>query len=161
MENLILVRIIKETDKDWIRSLMIKSWGSEVVIASKPFNTMKLPGFIAEIDGKLIGVLTYNIANEKCEIVSLNSSVEGKGIGTALIKKVKKFAKEKNYKCILLVTSNDNIDAFRFYQKKGFRIIKIYPNAIEEARKLKPQIPKTGYYEIPMKDAIELEHRLS
>ena len=72
--------------------------GSEIVIASKPFHTLALPGFIAELDGIAQGVLTYDVEGKKCEIVSLNSTISGKGIGTALIDAVKKYAKERNGK---------------------------------------------------------------
>ena len=161
MGNIILTRKTETSDKVWIKEVMLKSWNSEIVIASKPFNTLQLPGFIAEIENKPVGILTYNIEDGRCEIVSLNSTVEKKGVGTMLINKIKQFAQEEKYKSVWLVTSNDNIDALRFYQKRGFRITKIYPDAIEEARKLKPQIPEIGDYGIPMKDAFELEFNLS
>jgi ribosomal protein S18 acetylase RimI-like enzyme len=37
---------------------------------------------------------------------------------------------------------NENIKAIRFYQKRGFHISNIYINAMEGARKIKPEIPK-------------------
>lgn len=161
MAGLIHIRSIGESDKEWMKKVMIASWGLEIVIASKPFNTLEIPGFIAELDGKPSGVVTFDIAGGKCEIVSLNSLEKAKGIGTALLNKIIEFAKEKHCTSVWMVTSNDNIDALRFYQKRGFRITKIYPNAIDEARKLKPQIPLIGDYGIPMKDAIELEYLLT
>lgn len=160
MAGSIDIRNIVESDKEWIRQVMVAAWGSETVIASKPFNTLTLPGFIAQVDGKPAGVLTFAIAKKKCEIVSLNSTVQENGVGTALIDKVKEVAREKSCASVWLVTSNDNIDALRFYQKRGFRITKVHKNAIDEARKLKPQIPLIGKNGIPMKDAIELEFYL-
>lgn len=139
---------------------MTEAWGSEIVVASKPFNTLKTPGFIAEIDGKIAGIFTYNVSGNRLEIVSLNSIIEGHGVGSALIEKSKDLAKEKKLKSVWLVTSNDNIDAFKFYQRRGFRITKVYPNAIDEARKLKPSIPEVGDYGIPLKDALELEYKI-
>lgn len=157
MEN-ILVRTIEEKDKEWIKKVMVEAWSSEMVAASKLFNTLTLPGFVAELDGQLAGAVTYDIANGKLEIVSLNSTKAGKGIGTALIEKVKKFAEKGGLKSVWLVTSNDNIDSLRFYQKRGFRITKIYSDAIDKARKTKPEIPEIGSYGIPLKDALELEY---
>lgn len=160
MDSGIIVRNIRDTDRPWMGNVMKSAWGSEMVVASKLFNTLVLPGFIAEREGKPVGVLTYDLAHGKCEIVSLNSIVEGKGVGTALVEKMKEIAKEKQCAKVWLVTSNDNIDALKFYQKRGFRITKIYPNAIDKARKLKPGIPLVGDYGIPMKDAIELEYEI-
>lgn len=161
MENKILVRAIEKTDKNWIRKVMVDAWKSEMIVVSRLFNTLTLPGFIAEIDNKPTGIVTFDITDGKLEIVSLNSILEGQGVGSTLIEKVKKLAKEKNLKSVWLVTSNDNIDSLKFYQKRGFRITKVYPDAIDKARKIKPQIPKIGNYGIPLKDAVELEYKIS
>ena len=37
MEN-IVIREIKESDKEWMKKIMTEAWGSEIVIASKTFN---------------------------------------------------------------------------------------------------------------------------
>lgn len=158
--NKILIRSIEEADKTWIKKVMVNAWGSEMVVASKLFNTLTLPGFIAEVDNKPMGIVIFDITDEKLEIVSLNSVLEGYGVGSALIEKVKELAKEKKLKNVWLLTSNDNINSLKFYQKRNFRITKVYPDAIDEARKIKPQIPKIGDYGIPLKDALELEHRI-
>ena len=158
MENKIKIRPISELDHEWIESVMTAAWGSVMVVASRLFNTLELPGIIAEADNKPVGVATYDISGGKLEIVSLNSVIKGQGVGSRLIEEVKKVAKHKSLKTVWLVTSNDNIDSLRFYQKRGFRITKVYPDAIDEARKTKPEIPLTGNYGIPLKDAIELEY---
>lgn len=160
MKNKISIRPIEEKDKEWIKKVMVDTWNSEMVVSSKLFNTLILPGFVAELNDQPTGVVTFNTADGKLEIVSLNSTLEGKGVGSALIEKVKEFAKEKKLKTVWLVTSNDNIDSLKFYQKRGFRITKVYPDAIDEARKIKPQIPEIGDYGIPLKDALELEYKL-
>jgi ribosomal protein S18 acetylase RimI-like enzyme len=49
-------------------------------------------------------------------------------------------------KILKLITTNDNLQALKFYQKRGFRLMEIYRNAVEEARKIKPEIRKVGYY---------------
>ena len=159
MEN-ISIRPIEEEDKEWIKKVMVDAWNSEMVAASKLFNTLTLPGFVAELNDQPTGVVIFNTADGKLEIVSLNSTLEGKGVGSALIEKVKDFAKEKKLKSVWLLTSNDNIDSLKFYQKRGFRITKVYPDAIDEDRKTKPDIPEIGDYGIPLKDALELEYKL-
>ena len=105
-------------------------------------------------------VITKDIESVPPEIGSLNSTKKGKGIGTAMIEKVKEFAGKKGIKNVWLLTSNDNIDSLKFYQKRGFRITKVYPDAINRARKIKPEIPEIGNYGIPLKDALELEYKL-
>ncbi len=59
-----------------------------------------------------------------------------------------------------MITTNDNLDALRFYQRRGFTITNVHTDALKESRRLKPEIPKTGLYDIPMRDEIELEKNL-
>jgi hypothetical protein len=62
-----------------------------------------------------------------------------------------------HYKRLWLITTNDNLHALRFYQRRGLVLVAVHRNAIEQSRKLKPQIPKLGYDNIPVRDEIELE----
>jgi N-acetylglutamate synthase-like GNAT family acetyltransferase len=159
MEN-ITVREIKDTDKEWMKKIATESFGSEIAVASKTFNVLNLPGFVCEIDGKRGGFLTYHIAKRKLEIVSINSVIESKGVGSALIEKAKELAAGEKLKSVWLLTTNDNIKALKFYQKRGFRIIKVHRNAWDKVRKIKPYVPMVGDYGIPLKDALELEFRI-
>jgi hypothetical protein len=40
-----------------------------------------------------------------------------------------------------LVTTNDNIRALRFYQRRGWRMAALHLDAVDAARKIKPEIP--------------------
>ncbi|MDM5187073.1 GNAT family N-acetyltransferase [Bacillus sp. DX4.1] len=42
---------------------------------------------------KIIGLITYVIDNDECEIISLDNVLENKGIGSSLLRKVKEIAK--------------------------------------------------------------------
>ncbi|MBZ0303030.1 MAG: GNAT family N-acetyltransferase, partial [Anaerolineae bacterium] len=95
-----------------------------------------------------------------CEIVTLNSVQEGQGVGTALIEVVKQAAAEEGCTRLWLITTNDNFNALRFYQKRDFRIVAVYPGALDQSRKVKPEIPLFGYHGIPLRDEIELELKL-
>ena len=60
-----------------------------------------------------------------------------------------------------LITTNDNVDALRFYQRRGFRLAKLHPGAVDDSRaRLKPGIPKLGDHGIPLRDELELELEL-
>jgi len=107
--------------------------------------------------GKLVGLVTYRVEGNECEITTMNSLIERKGIGTALVDAVKSVAVKAGCKRIWLVTTNDNTEALRFWQKRGFNFKAVYPNAVEDSRKLKPEIPKIGDHGIPIKDEIEME----
>ena len=91
------------------------------------------------------------------EILSLDSLREQTGIGTALLNAATEKAKSGGLERIMLITTNDNLPALRFYQKRGFDLVRIRRNALEQARKIKPEIPMTGMDGIPLKHEIELE----
>ena len=62
---------------------------------------------------------------------------------------------------VWLITTNDNIQALRFYQRRGFELVAVHRDAIKESRKLKPEIPEVGMHGIPLRDEIELELKLT
>ncbi|MBN1183531.1 MAG: GNAT family N-acetyltransferase [Bacteroidales bacterium] len=152
------IRSIKDEDKKWITNLFIEEWGSTLIIAQgKKYYGDQLPGFIAEIDGQKVGLITYFIHDNEWEIISLNSLKKKTGIGTSLVDAVIKEMIKSNIRRISLVTTNDNINALKFYQKRGFFITKVIPNAVRESRKMKTEIPLFGQDGIPIRDEIKLE----
>jgi ribosomal protein S18 acetylase RimI-like enzyme len=155
--NSFTVRPIISDDKTWIIPLFIEEWGSvRMVSRGRLFKAADNPGFAAIKEGKPAGLITYEIINNQCEITTLNSLTEGKGIGTALIDAVRETAIKANCKRLWLITTNDNTHALRFYQKYGFIIAAVYPDSIRQSRLLKPEIPLTGNDGIPLRDEIEL-----
>jgi GNAT superfamily N-acetyltransferase len=133
-------------------------WGSpQMVISSGVYDCSTLDGFAALNDEqKIMGLITYVIERNECEIISLDSIDEGKGIGTDLVKKVESLALTKNCKRLKLITTNDNLLALKFYQKRGFVLANLFPNAVEKARRIKPEIPFVGNDGIPIRDELEL-----
>lgn len=133
-------------------------WGSpEMVISSGVYDCSALDGFtILNGEDEIIGLITYIIKDNECEIISLDSTEEGKGIGSSLVQEVENLAIKSKCKLLKLITSNDNLSALKFYQKRGFTLYQIKRNAVEKARKLKPEIPLIGNDGIPIRDEIEL-----
>jgi hypothetical protein len=59
---------------------------------------------------------------------------------------------------MLVVTTNDNTDALRFYQQRGFTLAGLRPGAVTDSRtRLKPEIPPVGEHGIPLRDEVLLE----
>lgn len=152
------VRRTSPGDREWVRQVLEQCWYStKIVSKSRIHDADQLSGFIAEQSGVRVGLVLYEIANGECEIVTLNSFTEFFGVGSSLIDAVKFVAMASNCRRLWLTTTNDNTQALRFYQKRGFVLTAIYLGAIENSRKLKPNIPMIGYDGIPVKDEIELE----
>jgi RimJ/RimL family protein N-acetyltransferase len=157
------IKVLAITDKsrDWVKNKLKESWGSTKLVSRGIIhNGDQLPGLIAYLEGEPVGLCTYRIDNKECELVSLNSFREKKGVGTDLINRVITVARNAGCFRVWLITSNDNLHALKFYQKFGFRLVAVYPEALDLSRKLKPEIPLVGLDGIPLRDEIELEFRL-
>lgn len=158
------VRALRVDDRNWVADFMDKHWYSTKLIThGEVYYGHLLPGFVAiagteaDPEGKPIGLLTYRVDGDSCEIMTVDSLQPGKGIGTALLETLRSAATESGYKKLWLCTTNDNLQALRFFQKRGFRLVALHLNALIETRKLKPQIPILGKDDIPLRDEIELE----
>lgn len=156
------IRTISHENRNEINDFINSRWFSTVmVVRGKLIDMTILDGFAAYEDEKIIGLVTYKISGTECEIMSLDSLIEKQGIGTALVNKVIEAARDNKCTKIKLITTNDNINALRFYQKRGFDMVKLYRNALDISRKLKPSIPLFGEFDIPLKHEIEFEMDLS
>ena len=152
------VRPLTIKDKDWVLEI-IRGWGSDFIVTrGRKVYAAELPGFVAELsDGNKVGLVTYEVIGDQCEIVTLDVFEKLHGIGTLLTQQVRDAAASEGCTRLWLITINDNIDAIRFYQKRGFSIAAVHVNSLELSRKLKPSIPKYGQHNIPMRDEIEFE----
>ncbi len=154
------IRPLDEGDKDWVVRFLETQWDSaRVVTRGRLHYPSEMPGFLAikKDSGKRLGLITYRIEIPECEIVTLNSIEERIGVGTVLVSAVKDVAVASGCRRMWVITTNDNVNAIGFYQKRGFRIAAIHLNALEQSRRLKPEIPFIGKNGIPLRDEIELE----
>lgn len=153
---------IAEVDGPWIMALVERAWGGPTVAVHDTLYTPSdLPGFKALLGGERAGLVTYRVDAGACEVVTLNSMVEGRGVGSALMEAVRTKALELGCTRLWLVTTNDNLGALWFYAKRGFRLVRVDLGAVDRARRLKPTIPKAGDHGIPMRDELELEMPLA
>jgi GNAT superfamily N-acetyltransferase len=151
------VRAVQVSDRPMVEWLTTELWGApEVVVHDMVFHPAVLAGFIAERAGRIVGLLTYHVEANALEIVTLNALHRRVGIGTLLIEAVREEAKSRRCREVTLTTTNDNLDALRFYQRRGFRMSALRPGALDRSRLQKPEIPRTGDYGIPLRDEIDL-----
>jgi ribosomal protein S18 acetylase RimI-like enzyme len=155
---MIKIRLKNRNDNERIETYLINNWGGDSIISKgRKHNCRDLQGIIAEGDYSISGMCLYYIEDDELEIVLIESFIEHNGIGSLLLKDIENVAVENGIKRIWLVTTNDNINAMRFYLKRGFTFKRIERNAIDEYRKMKPGIPIIGNYGIPIIDELEFE----
>jgi GNAT superfamily N-acetyltransferase len=155
-----LVRPIRDDERDEFTRLVTLHWGAAVVVSREVAHDVRaLPGLIAveRASGRWLGMASYRFEAGECELVQIVAFERGRGAGTSLLSAVVDVARGAGARRVWLTTSNANLDAIRFYQRRGFRFIWIWRDALVRARQIKPEIPLIGDYGIPIVDEVEME----
>jgi ribosomal protein S18 acetylase RimI-like enzyme len=133
------IRELRATDRPWLQGLINREWGLPVVSISGTHDPSSLPGFLAEEGDEPLGAVTYHLTTGHCEVVTLNSLRPRRGVGTALLAAVKRVA-DRDGRRLWLITTDDNVDALRFYRRRGMDRRAIHRDFVEEVRRQKPGI---------------------
>lgn len=159
--HMVDVRPITDADAELVRQLLAETWGSPKVAGHGVlYDASTLPGLIASLAGRPVGLLTYHAEGDDWEIVTISTSVRERGIGTALLRGAEQIARREGARRLWLITTNDNTIALRFYQRRGFDLVALHRDAVTRARaELKPTIP-LEIDGIPLRHELELEMRL-
>lgn len=157
MEQKIQIKAIASDDAIWLENLIEKEWGGNpLVVRTISYFPRTMPGLVAYQNDKRVGILSYEIRDDICEIIIFEVFDKFQGIGTQMLEALKDLVKKNGCKQIYLMTTNDNLDALRFYQKRGFVISGIHIDSVKKSRAIKPSIGLTGDFGIPVRDEIDL-----
>ena len=112
------IRSVTPDDKNWVLDV-VRGWGADFIVSrGRKIYPAEIEGFLAvNSEGKRVGLVTFEINENQCEIVTLDAFEKFSGIGTALNKKVTGVARQRGCSRLWLITANDNLDAIRFYQR--------------------------------------------
>lgn len=159
---MIEVRSLGDSDRAWSVRIETESWSEPLVARlGELVDPTQLPGFVALLDGERAGLATYAVRGHDCELVTIQSVREGRGVGRALLDAVRNAAVEAGCTRLWLITTNDNVRALELYQRWGMEIVAFHRDAVTQARRhLKPTIPERGAHGIPIAHELELELRL-
>jgi GNAT superfamily N-acetyltransferase len=157
------IRARVPSDDAWVQAVLTERWGSPFAAClSGLHDATMLPGVVAELGGQPAGLLTYRIDGDGCEVVTLDSLSPGHGIGTALLQAAADLARSRGCRRLWLTTTNDNLPALRFYQRRGLDLVRLHHGAVHEWRRtVKPQMSERGQDGILLAHALELELRLT
>lgn len=157
----VLVRSVEPGALD--RSVLPPSeWGTLVARLGELLDLDALPALVAEAGGQPAGLLTWRHDPERAEVevVGLEAWTRERGVGAALLRAVRAEARRLGATRLWLITNNDNVDAMRFYQRRGWELIAVHVGAADRSRTLKSSLPLVGDHGIPVHHEVELEHRL-
>jgi len=152
---------IQTRDQERVGAAVRERWGDEkILVHEETFHTSSLPGLLASEHEDLLGFLHYLVRGEDCEIITLDSLRQRRGVGAALVQALEGIAIPQGCSTLSVTTTNDNLDALAFYQHLGFGLRGVGLGLVDQARKLKPSIPEIGEHKIPIHDEIYLEKAL-
>jgi ribosomal protein S18 acetylase RimI-like enzyme len=153
------VRAYAPGDRRWAEGLLEEAMGStRAVRLGEVVEPAGMPGLVAERDRERIGLLTYIVDGDQFEVLSLHCRVENAGAGSALLEAGAALAAGRGCRRLWLVTTNDNLHALGFYQRRGLRLCTLHAGSLDRDRALKPELPEVNPdNRIPMRDLLELE----
>ena len=152
---------LSDDDRTWVKERTELLFGGDFVISrDEVHDPHKLPGFIATVGVERVGLATYCLYGDECELVTIDSLCQFMGVGTMLLEKVIEVARASGCRKIWAITTNDNLDAQRFFQRRGFLLTNVRIGGMTKIRLLKPNVPKVGYYNLPVRDEFEYELNL-
>jgi ribosomal protein S18 acetylase RimI-like enzyme len=156
------VRRVREDDRPWIADVIRAEFVSTRVVSRGRVHedASLLDGFIVESDGRPVGCALWFEIDGDAELVAIATTYRGAGAGTALLDAVVEYARNAGWRRLWLITTNDNTDALRLYQRAGWDWVGWHRDAVSDARSLKPELPGSGAHGIPIRHELELEYPL-
>jgi GNAT superfamily N-acetyltransferase len=133
----VIVRPLEAHDRPWLHDQLVRRWGLPVVSVSGAHDPSAYPGFVAEEEGRTLGVATYRTTGNDCELITLDAMERNRGVGTRLLAAVKSVADGSACR-LWLITTNENIDAIRFYQRRGMDLRALHRDFDQLVRRHKP-----------------------
>ena len=127
--------------------------GTKMVVHNEIIDVSMLPAWVMDPQR---GLATYRISASGAELLSLDAITPGQGVGSALLDALITALRRDGVPSLRVTTTNDNLAALRFYQRRGFTLQSLRPGAVNAARAHKPEIPLIGHNNIPIRDEIDL-----
>jgi ribosomal protein S18 acetylase RimI-like enzyme len=157
----VIIRAAGAEDRTFVAATLTEHFAStEIFSRGRMFDALVLPGFVADRGSEPVGLAVCRFEEDECELLCLVAVEPRGGVGSLLLEFCRGLAAERGCRRLFLTTTNDNVDALRFYQRRGMRLAALHPGAMDRARVVKPEIPAVGYYGIPIRDDLELEYVL-
>lgn len=149
------VRAAVDADRPRIDALFVADFGRKKLAAfGEVVDAGALPTIVADMEGDLAGALAYRPHDGALQIVALATHPEWQrsGVGARLVDHVEVVAREAGVTRIAVATTNDNLPALYFYQRRGYHLTELRSGAIAAGS----GSPLVGFAGIPIVDELYL-----
>jgi len=146
---------------DWVRQNASAIGGPQIIAGGTRYDLTEGTVFVGIEGRQTTGFASVVIAQDSAVLTGILSATKQRGTGTALLQAVEHHCQDAGCDVLRVHTTNDNLDALRFYQRRGFRLRNVDSggfNKIAHEKGLPTSL--TGYYGIPIRDELLLEKSL-
>lgn len=156
-EDELILRVVE--DKSELLALMLRVWGSyKMMIDLHTYDVSEIDALgLYTPQGETAALASWTLRDDTAYLCALHSLRPGEGVAIKMLDAVIFAARKAGAKKLKAMLTNDNMPGLTFYQRRGFRLSGLYVDAIDHYRSVIPTIIRTGYRDIPIHDALELE----
>jgi GNAT superfamily N-acetyltransferase len=156
----VLVREATDADRAAARELFDRDFGRTRIVAfGEVMHIDDLPALVAVMHAEPSGALAYRLFGDALHIVALATDPmwQRSGVGGHLVAEAELLARRLALTRLVVATTNDNLPALYFYQRRGYRLTQLIPSSVV----VHTHQEQPGFAGIPVRDEIQLEKRLS
>ena len=156
----VLVREATDADRSAARELFRRDFGrTQIVAFGEVIDIDAMPALVAVMNTEPSGALAYRLLGDALHIVALATDPmwQRSGVGAYLLAEAELLARRLNLMRLVVATTNDNLPALYFYQRRGYRLTELVPNSV--VAHTHQEI--AGFAGILVRDEVRLEKRLS
>ena len=157
----VLVRAAEPSDRQRVQDLFMQDFGHLTIVAfGEEMHADREEALVADMRGEVGGALAWRRFAEAVHIVALATDPmwQRTGVGGHLLAEAELLARREGLGRVITATSNDNLPSLYFFQRHGYRLTEVVPDAFARLSRT-PNAP--GFAGIAVLDEIRLEKHLS
>jgi ribosomal protein S18 acetylase RimI-like enzyme len=155
----VFVREATNADRAAARELFERDFGRTKIVAfGEVMDIEQMPAIVALLTDEPAGALAYRIHGDALHIVALATDPmwQRSGVGGHLLAEVELLARRLNLTRLVVATTNDNLPALFFYQRRGYRLTDLVVNSVLNHTRQEV----AGFGGIPVRDEVRLEKKI-
>jgi ribosomal protein S18 acetylase RimI-like enzyme len=156
----VLVREATDADRRAARELFQQDFGrTQIVAFGEVMDIDQMPALVAVMHIEPSGALAYRLMGNALHIVALATDPmwQRSGVGGHLVAEAELLARRLKLARLIVSTTNDNLPALYFYQRRGYKLTDLVPNSVIEHT----HNEQLGFAGIPVRDEVRLEKRFT
>jgi ribosomal protein S18 acetylase RimI-like enzyme len=156
----VIVREATDQDRAAARELFTRDFGRTKIVAyGEVMDIDQMPALVAVRYADPSGALAYRLHGDALHVVALATDPmwQRSGVGGHLVAEAELIARRLKLRRLVVSTTNDNLPALYFYQRRGYRMTDFVPNSVI----MHTGQEVAGFAGIPVRDEVRLEKTLS